>query len=58
MRISRDLTTQAEVNRARVPYDSYGQCHACGWTGCAGDFDRHVQAKHPQPDVSMRIYRG
>ena len=57
MRISRDLTNQAEVNRAKVPYATYAQCRGCGWTGAAGDFGRHVQAKHPKLGVSMYIYR-
>ena len=35
MRISRHLANQAEANRAKVPYDTYGQCHAPAVVGPA-----------------------
>ena len=57
MRISPHLVNFAEVKQAELPYDVHAQCRARGWTGCAGDFGRHVHQKHPQLGVSMYIYR-
>ena len=57
MYVDRDSTTMAEVEKARAPYDEYAQWHARDWIGCVAEFARHVRAKRPQPDVSMRIYR-
>ena len=58
MRISPDLANLAEVKRATLLYDSYAQCPACCWTGCAGDFHQHRHAKHPKlAGVTMILYR-
>ena len=55
--IDRDIPSIAQVQQACDPYEEYAQCGTCGWLGCVADFAGHVQAKHPNPDVSKLIYR-
>ena len=53
----RDIPSMAQVQQACAAYEEYARCGTCGWLGCVGDFAGHVQTKHLQPDVAMRIYR-